>query len=258
MGLILFADQSDPDTKPENILVRKDGQVKLADFGIATHRTADGRTADELARAGLISGTPQYIAPEQIRTPDQIDFRADMYCLGATLFHAATGHPPFACDTLDDLLNAHLSATPLPVSALIPGFDPQLAELIGRLLLKHPSERPSSFEELHLSFESVSDRILAQQSSHRQSVFSTQVSAIKHSDSPSVPPGESGGESLQDTQQFAPPTSVPSGLKQLAVAKSSPTSEFFARFSPQVQRVIGFTVVASVLLLLLLAIKLFR
>jgi serine/threonine protein kinase len=63
-------------------------------------------------RAGLISGTPQYIAPEQIRTPDQIDFRADMYCLGATLFHAATGHPPFTCDTLDEMLNAHLSSYP--------------------------------------------------------------------------------------------------------------------------------------------------
>ena len=62
--------------------MRKDGLIKLADFGIATYLLPDGTTVDELARAGLISGTPQYISPEQISTPAQIDFRADIYSLG--------------------------------------------------------------------------------------------------------------------------------------------------------------------------------
>ena len=244
------------DVKPENILVRKDGQVKLADFGIATHRDADGRTADKLARAGLISGTPQYIAPEQIRTPDQIDFRADMYCLGATLFHAATGHPPFTSDTLDEMLNAHLSTTPLLVGALVPGFDPQLAELIARLLRKHPAERPSSFEELHQSFEQVSDRILTQQSTHRQSVISTQVSAIQLSETPSSPPQASAPGPMASTQLLDRKTPSPPSLATTSPIPA-PITSFLRTLPVQQRRAIG-VAAGIVLFLILLAVILSR
>lgn len=165
------------DVKPENILVRKDGQVKLADFGIATYLLPDGRAGDELAQAGLISGTPQYISPEQISTPAQIDYRADIYSLGATLYHAATGHPPFDLDTLDEMLNAHLSMTPVPLPSLVPGIDPELAQLIAQMLQKRPEDRPQSLTKLSENFVRIAERILHSEAVHRQNILATQSSS---------------------------------------------------------------------------------
>src|SRR5439155_18080006 len=80
------------DVKPANIILTSDGIAKLADLGMARE------TTDKvLARAekGMTIGTPFYIAPEQIRGREDIDSRADIYSLGATLYHMVTGQPPF-------------------------------------------------------------------------------------------------------------------------------------------------------------------
>lgn len=161
------------DVKPDNILIRKDGLAKLADFGIATHRANDGRTADELARAGLISGTPQYISPEQITTPAQIDFRADMYSLGATLYHAACGHPPFERDSLDELLHAQLEDKPMPLVSLDPNFDSELSEIIDRMLHKEPADRFPSLHEIRRRLDGAASRIQSEVSARRRNVISS-------------------------------------------------------------------------------------
>ena len=161
------------DVKPDNILIRKDGLAKLADFGIATHRANDGRTADELARAGLISGTPQYISPEQVTTPAQIDFRADMYSLGATLYHAACGHPPFERDSLDELLHAQLEDQPMPLVSLDPNFDLELSDIIDRMLHKEPADRFPSLHEIRRRLDSVAIRIQSEVSARRRNAISS-------------------------------------------------------------------------------------
>ncbi len=161
------------DVKPDNILIRKDGLAKLADFGIATHRASDGRTADELARAGLISGTPQYISPEQITTPDQIDFRADIYSLGATMYHAGCGHPPFERDSIDELLHAQLEDFPIPLQTLDPNFDPELSEIIAKMLNKEPTERFATLADLRKRLESVANRIQGEVSERRRNAMSS-------------------------------------------------------------------------------------
>lgn len=161
------------DVKPDNVLIRKDGLAKLADFGIATHRASDGRTVDELARAGLISGTPQYISPEQIMTPDQIDFRADMYSLGATLYHAASGHPPFERESIDEMLHAQLEDTPVPVVTLDPNFDPELSNIIDQLLRKEPAERFGSLSEVRKRMEAAATRIQLEATLKRRSALSS-------------------------------------------------------------------------------------
>ena len=161
------------DVKPDNVLIRKDGLAKLADFGIATHRASDGRTDDELARAGLISGTPQYISPEQIMTPDQIDFRADMYSLGATLYHAASGHPPFERESIDEMLHAQLEDTPVPVVTLDPNFDPELSNIIDQLLHKEPRERFASLSEVRKRMEAAAIRIQLEATLKRRSALSS-------------------------------------------------------------------------------------
>ncbi len=206
------------DVKPDNILVRKDGQVKLADFGIATRLMSDGRTGDELARAGLISGTPQYIAPEQIKTPAEIDSRADIYSLGATLYHAATGHPPFDFETLDEVLNAHLAAIPPPLQTLVPSMDTELAQLIERMLNKRPQDRPQSLQQLSADFSRIAERIIETQSAHRQTVLASHSSSM-----PAIAPGSQPPESSVAAQAIIPSASRPDSSAKTALLLPSPS-----------------------------------
>ncbi len=92
------------DIKPENIILTKDRDVKLADLGLA-RPTADEKWA--MAEAGMAIGTPYYISPEQVRGQVDVDIRADIYGLGATLYHMVTGRVPYAGDTPAEVMKKH-------------------------------------------------------------------------------------------------------------------------------------------------------
>lgn len=121
------------DVKPENVLVRADGRVKLVDFGLAT--------ADEAKERDLVVGSPAYMAPEQITEPDRVDHRADMYALGATLYHALAGRPPFLRDSPKETLRAQLYDTPPPLRGVASEVDPELERVVSRLLEKKREDR---------------------------------------------------------------------------------------------------------------------
>lgn len=213
------------DVKPDNILIRKDGLAKLADFGIATHRANDGRTADELARAGLISGTPQYISPEQITTPAQIDFRADMYSLGATLYHAACGHPPFERDSLDELLHAQLEDQPMPLVSLDPSFDSELSEIIDRMLHKEPADRFPSLHEIRRRLDSAASRIQSEVSTRRRNAISSSALPIvtaSSSDAARLPVSADEASKVAGSQprQSSSTNKSPSGQSKLTATDS--------------------------------------
>jgi len=97
------------DVKPKNILLTPQGVAKLTDLGLA--REKDDKDAAN-SEAGKAYGTPYYISPEQIRGEVDIDFRADIYSLGATMYHMVTGQPPFDGDTPSAVMHKHLK-TPL-------------------------------------------------------------------------------------------------------------------------------------------------
>ncbi len=116
--------------------------VKLVDFGVATADDA------RLTRTGAIVGTPAYMAPEQARGDGEVDARADLYALGATLFELITGRPPHVGPTPIAIL-ARLVTTPAPrLSDVFSNATPRLDELMARLLATHPADRPPSADQV--------------------------------------------------------------------------------------------------------------
>ena len=93
------------DIKPENVILTKDGGVKLADLGLA-RLTADEKWA--MSEAGMAIGTPYYISPEQVRGQVDVDIRADIYSLGATLYHMVTGVVPYDGETPTEVMRKHV------------------------------------------------------------------------------------------------------------------------------------------------------
>jgi hypothetical protein len=121
------------DLKPDNVLL-DDDRVVVTDFGIA--RVADAAT--KLTAAGTVMGTPQYMAPEQLEG-HEAGPAADMWALGATLYAAAEGRPPFDGSTLTAILTAVLTKDPAP-----PAFSGPLTPVLASLLTKSPDARPSA------------------------------------------------------------------------------------------------------------------
>jgi len=93
------------DIKPENVILTKEGDVKLADLGLA-RLTADEQWA--MSEAGMAIGTPYYISPEQVRGQVDVDIRADIYSLGATLYHMVTGKVPYDGETPTEVMRKHV------------------------------------------------------------------------------------------------------------------------------------------------------
>jgi eukaryotic-like serine/threonine-protein kinase len=127
------------DLKPDNILVRPDGQPVVVDFGLMSRSSAElSREALEVTE--LVSGTVAYMPPEQIRG-ERVDARADLYSLGCILYELITGRPPFVGRRAAEVVRQHLGSPPQRPSELVPGLQPELDELVLRLLEKKPRAR---------------------------------------------------------------------------------------------------------------------
>ncbi len=136
------------DVKPENILLTRDQQVKVADFGLAKSSLAQG-DIDALFGNGTIAGTPSYIAPEQVQGGRAAcDHRSDIYSLGATLYHAVTGRTPFNDPDPVQLMVKRLSEAPIPPHLVNPKVERRVSQLIMSMMARDPSNRVQSWEEL--------------------------------------------------------------------------------------------------------------
>jgi serine/threonine-protein kinase len=132
------------DIKPANVMLTDQTPgVKVLDFGLAKLR---GERAAAQTEGGLVIGTPEFMAPEQVNAPDRITGAADVYALGVTLFLCLTGRLPFEGRHAMTLFNAHLHDAPPDLSALAPGTPPALAALVTRCLAKPTEDRPSAEE----------------------------------------------------------------------------------------------------------------
>ncbi len=140
------------DVKPKNIMITKDGRAKLADMGLA-RVAADAEIAE--AEAGRAFGTPNYISPEQIRGELKIDFRADVYSLGATLYHMVTGRVPFEAPTPAAVMHKHLRETLIPPDHLNTELSSGLGEVVEVMMAKDRGRRYASTSDLLLDLEAI-------------------------------------------------------------------------------------------------------
>lgn len=133
------------DVKPKNILLTPRGIAKLTDLGLA--RSTDDKEAAE-SEVGKAYGTPYYISPEQIRGEVDIDFRADIYSLGATLYHMVTGRPPFEADTPSAVMHKHLKEPLVPPDHINETLSAGISEIVEVAMAKRREERYASTKDM--------------------------------------------------------------------------------------------------------------
>jgi formylglycine-generating enzyme required for sulfatase activity/serine/threonine protein kinase len=140
------------DIKPGNIFLSINGEVKLGDLGLAK---IVGAETTGLTQTGAAMGTPHYISPEQARGDRDLDFRADIYSLGCTLYQMLTRQTPYSGHEPMVVMNQHINAPPPAILKVMPQCPLPLARLVSKMLKKQRRERHTSYEELIAAIESV-------------------------------------------------------------------------------------------------------
>jgi tetratricopeptide (TPR) repeat protein/tRNA A-37 threonylcarbamoyl transferase component Bud32 len=141
------------DIKPDNVLLSGKHAV-VTDFGIAK-AVSEATGRQQLTTAGVALGTPAYMAPEQAVADPNIDHRADVYAVGALAYELLAGRPPFAGDTAQQVLAAHVTEVPDPVTRYRDTVPPGMADLVMRCLAKKPADRWQRIEELLPQLEAL-------------------------------------------------------------------------------------------------------
>jgi serine/threonine-protein kinase len=125
------------DIKPDNLMLTSRGEVKLVDLGIAKRVDED----QSLTQTGQAVGTPHYISPEQIRGARDVDARADVYSLGATLYHLVTGHTPFRGTSGALVMSMHLVQPLADPRTYVPALSDGLCRVVRKMMAKSREER---------------------------------------------------------------------------------------------------------------------
>jgi eukaryotic-like serine/threonine-protein kinase len=147
------------DVKPENVMLSRRGEVKVADFGIA--RLTDDSPTSNATKTGITVGTPQYMSPEQVTT-SKVDGRSDLYSAGVVCFEVFCGRPPFEATAADGpltLFAKHVQAPPPPPTVIRPGLVPALETVILKSLSKRPEDRYQTGAEFDRELSAIANRI---------------------------------------------------------------------------------------------------
>ena len=141
------------DVKPANILLTSEWEAKLADLGLARESIVDGDSS--LTNVGVALGTPDYMAPEQVRGDADIDGRCDIYSLGATLYHLLVGRPPFKGGTRAEVMSKHLTTTAPNPRKAAPDVSLATAAIIRKALAKKRDARYADAAEMLTAIEAA-------------------------------------------------------------------------------------------------------
>jgi serine/threonine-protein kinase len=137
------------DLKPSNIHIGKSGKVTLCDFGLARGHQST------LTRTGVVWGTPEYMAPEQILGERELDGRADLYAVGVVMYRMLAGQPVFDDKDDHDVLRSHLTRPRPDVSRVVPSLSPMVGAALQKALAIHAEDRFQSAAEMLAALELV-------------------------------------------------------------------------------------------------------
>ena len=202
------------DVKPGNIMVLPDGRVKIMDFGIARLREPTVKT-----QTGVLLGSPQYMAPEQI-VGQPVDHRADLFSLGLVLYEMLTGVKPFAGEDIPELTFKVANLAARPPSHLAPHLAPVIDFIIARALKKKPEERYANATELANDLWNAVPEVKAAEAAGRERAAAGTVPDGAHAPGSEAAPAESGAPMLREESvelRASPRFDSAAGLARLAV-----------------------------------------
>jgi len=222
------------DIKPGNILIARDGRVKVTDFGIGRFTNA---TTSDLTRTGQMIGSPAYMSPEQVRG-EKLDGRSDLFSLGVVLYELLTSVRPFPGESITTLVYQILHTEPRDPLELKANLPPATREVMARLLAKQPDKRPA---DAHAFLKELSriERIQRESEMTRRAVAPA-IGARTPAAAPPPPP---------------PPPAPPTVVSKSSPAADSPTASWPppAPQGPPPRRASGLPILLLALAVLILA-----
>lgn len=214
------------DIKPQNILVGRTGVVKVLDMGLARLFGTGEATGLTALYDGQVLGTADYIAPEQV-VSSEVDIRADIYSLGATLYFMLTGQPPFVGGTIQQKLLRRQVQDPEPMSRWRPDAPPELAAVVLRMMALQPGDRPQTPREVVEALAPwLGLRVSAPPAEAMPQYSPLVMDLIANNDSARVPAGPLPSVFSRTTVDIAAPVSRQSGSAAsdaTAIDLSAPT-----------------------------------
>ena len=166
------------DVKPANIMRLKDGTVKILDLGISKKLSASSGQDVFVTNTGVMVGSPSYMSPEQARSNTDIDFRADIYSLGISLYQLLAGVPPYDGKSAVEVVTQHFSAPVPDVRSVRADVSGRFAQLIKKMMAKEREDRFGSWDELREKLIAIRENAVKREKRKSDVEFQTALRSI--------------------------------------------------------------------------------
>jgi serine/threonine protein kinase/Tol biopolymer transport system component len=205
------------DIKPENVMVRRDGLVKVLDFGLAKLTERNGRAGERgseravewesegagSTQSGMVMGTVGYMSPEQARG-QEVDHRTDIFSMGVMMYELLTGRRPFDGATAGDVMDAILTKEPPPIKVLRPVLAPALERMVRRMLEKERDARYGSAAEMRAEIQRLQRKAEANEAFSAEESPAVRVAELAAEDTKRLMPAVVTDRERTTSRSFTP------------------------------------------------------